>query len=114
MTTKPRRKPRSRVRAEIVEMATDLHAGGLISGEKLEKITLRMLDEDQRAKITPMTGAEIRIVRERAGLSQAVFAHYLNLTVSYVSQLERGDKQPSGATAKLLDVIRRKGLEAIL
>ena len=58
--------------------------------------------------------AEIRRVRERAGLSQAVFAHYLNLTVSYVSQLERGDKRPSGATAKLLDVIRRKGIEAIV
>lgn len=112
MTTKPKRKP-SRVRAEIVELATDLHAGGLISGESLEKITIRMLSEKQRAKIAPMTAAEIRGVRERAGLSQAVFAHYLNLTVSYVSQLERGDKRPSGATAKLLDVIRRKGLDAI-
>ena len=53
-------------------------------------------------------------MREAAGLSQAVFARYLNLTVSYVSQLERGEKKPSGAAAKLLDVIRRKGIEAIL
>jgi putative transcriptional regulator len=43
-----------------------------------------------------------------------VFARYLNLTVGYVSQLERGVKQPKGPTLALLNVIRRKGLEAIL
>ena len=53
-------------------------------------------------------------MRERAGLSQAVFARYLNITVSYVSQLERGEKRPSGAAAKLLDVVHRKGITAIL
>ena len=52
--------------------------------------------------------------RERANLSQAVFARYLNLTVGYVSQLERGTKQPKGPALALLNVIRRKGLEAIL
>ena len=47
-------------------------------------------------------------------MSQAVFAHYLNLTVGYVSQLKRGVKWPTGATLVLLNVIRRKGIEAIL
>jgi putative transcriptional regulator len=47
-------------------------------------------------------------------LSQAVFAHYLKLTVGYVSQLERGAKRPTGPALVLLDVIRRKGIEAIL
>jgi putative transcriptional regulator len=95
-------------------MAGDLHASGLLSKERLEKITLRMLDKERLPKVEPLTGSEIRKVRERAGLSQAVFARYLNLTVSYVSQLGRGEKHPSGATAKLLDVVRRKGIEAIL
>jgi len=102
------------LRAEIIEMAGDLNAVGLMGDGDLKKITMRMLDKDKLAKVEPLTGAEIRRVRERAGLSQAVFAHYLNLTVSYVSQLERGEKHPSGATAKLLDVIRRKGIDAIL
>ena len=62
----------------------------------------------------PITGAEIRKLREQAHLSQAVFARYLNLTVGYVSQLERGAKQPSGPALVLLNVIRRKGIEAIL
>jgi putative transcriptional regulator len=46
--------------------------------------------------------------------ADTVFAHYLNLTVGYVSQLERGAKRPTGAALVLLDVIRRKGIEAIL
>jgi putative transcriptional regulator len=61
-----------------------------------------------------MTGAQIRSIRERANLSQAVFARYLNLTVGYVSQLERGTKQPTGAALALLNVIKRKGIDAIL
>jgi len=48
-------------------------------------------------------------MREEAHMSQAVFAHYLNLTVGYVSQLERGTKRPTGAALVLLNVIRRKG-----
>jgi len=46
-------------------------------------------------------------------MSQAVFARHLNLTVGYVSQLERGVKQPTGAALVLLNVIRRKGIEAV-
>jgi putative transcriptional regulator len=64
--------------------------------------------------VAPITGAHIRAMRTRAKLSQAVFARYLNLTVGYVSQLERGAKQPTGAALALLNVIRRKGIEAIL
>jgi putative transcriptional regulator len=43
-----------------------------------------------------------------------VFAHLLNLTTGYVSQLERDAKRPSGPALVLLDVIRRKGIDAIL
>jgi putative transcriptional regulator len=43
-----------------------------------------------------------------------VFASYLTLTVGYVSTLERGTESPKGPTLVLLDLIRRKGFEAIL
>jgi len=55
-----------------------------------------------------------RCARESARLSQAVFARYLNLTVGYVSQIERGAKRPSGPALVLLNLIRRKGIAAIL
>ena len=61
-----------------------------------------------------MSGDEIRSLREQANLSQAVFARFLNLTTGYVSQLERGAKKASGPVLVLLNVIRRKGLGAIL
>jgi putative transcriptional regulator len=47
-------------------------------------------------------------------MSQAAFARSLNLSVGYISQLERGAKQPKGPALALLNVIRRKGFEAIL
>jgi putative transcriptional regulator len=43
-----------------------------------------------------------------------VFARSLTLTPGYVSQLERGEKRATGSTLALLDVIRRKGVQAIL
>lgn len=53
-------------------------------------------------------------MRQEANLSQAAFARYLNLTPGYVSQLERGTKQPKGPALASLSVIRRKGLEVVL
>jgi putative transcriptional regulator len=47
-------------------------------------------------------------------MSQAVFARYLNLSAGHISQLERGLKRPTGPALALLNVIRRKGIEAIL
>jgi putative transcriptional regulator len=52
-------------------------------------------------------------MRERAELSQAVFARYLNLSPGYIAQLERGAKRPTGPALAILNVIRRKGIEAI-
>jgi putative transcriptional regulator len=62
----------------------------------------------------PITGGEIRALRERERLSHAAFALYLDLTVGYVSQSERGLKQPKGPALVLLNVIRRKGLGVML
>jgi len=42
------------------------------------------------------------------------FAQCLNLTVDRLSKLERGAKHPTGPALVLLNVIRRKGIGAIL
>jgi putative transcriptional regulator len=91
------------------------HASGIMNDAAYEKITLRHLKRVETAPAAaPLTGDDIRAIREHARMSQAVFAQYLNLTVGYVSQLERGAKRPTGAALVLLNVIRRKGIEAIL
>ena len=75
---------------------------------------MRDVNKIEAAELVPLSGEEIRALREQAHMSQAVFARCLNLTVGYVSQLERGAKRPTGPALALLDVIRRKGIEAII
>ena len=108
-TTRP-----TRLTKALLDTADDLHRAGLMDAAAHEKITLRHLGRKAEAVAAPITGEEIRALREQAHLSQAVFARYLNLTVGYVSQLERGAKRPAGPALVLLNVIRRKGIEAIL
>jgi len=91
-----------------------MHRTGILSDGAHAKITKRHLDTPDAATVAPLTAREIRTIRENAKMSQAVFAHYLHLTAGYVSQLERGIKHPKGPALVLLNVIRRKGIEAIL
>jgi putative transcriptional regulator len=98
----------------LLETAGDMRKAGLMDRASHEKITLRHLGAAGKPKPAPITASQIRAMRDRAKLSQAVFASYLNLTVGYVSQLERGTKQPTGAALALLNVIKRKGIEAII
>ena len=107
------KKPSALARA-LLETAGDMRKSGLLDQGAYEKITLRHLGAGGAPKPVPLSAAQIRALRERARMSQAVFARHLNLTVGYVSQLERGAKQPTGATLALLNVIRRKGIETIL
>ena len=108
-----KKKP-SRLSEAILEMAGDQHRLGIMSDEDYSKITIRHLGPKAPATARPVSARQVRAMRERANLSQAAFARYLNLTPGYVSQLERGAKQPKGPALALLNVIRRKGFEAIL
>jgi DNA-binding transcriptional regulator YiaG len=69
--------------------------------------------EYDRHSQRPLTAAEIRALREREGASQAVFARYLNVTTGLVSQWERGEKRPQGASLKLLALVARSGLAGV-
>ena len=104
----------SRLTQALLETAKDMKKTGILNEKSYEKITLRHRSVEDKVKIAPLSGEKIRMMRKQAHMSQAVFAHYLNLTVGYVSQLERGAKRPTGAALALLNVIHRKGIEAIL
>jgi putative transcriptional regulator len=98
----------------ILEMNDDQLRSGLINKAEHEKITIRHMGPRGLGLSSPMNGVEIRAMREQANMSQAAFARVLNLTVGYVSQLERGIRKPTGPALSLLNVIRRKGVDAIL
>lgn len=103
----------SRLTAELLETAAGMHANGLLSDAAHDKMTMRHLGAHAAADRPELTGDDIKAIREKARLSQAVFAHHLKLSVGYVSKLERGTERPQGPTLVLLDVIRRKGIKAI-
>jgi putative transcriptional regulator len=104
----------SRFEEAMLETAEGMHRIGVMSDETYKQITVRHLGPEAAAVSEPISGEEIRALRERERLSQAAFARYLNLTVGYVSQLERGVKRPKGPALALLNVIRRKGLGVML
>ena len=107
-------KPNTRLTRELLETANDMRTSGVMTAAAHRKITMRHLSQDGSPSIAPISAGDIRGLRAKANLSQAVFARYLNLTVGYVSQLERGAKRPTGAALAILNIIRRKGIEAIL
>ena len=108
MTTETRP---SRLRRAILELAGAKHANGTLSEADYRKITLREIRQPETPDIT---AEEIRSLRERAHVSQAVFGKYLRISTGYVQKLERGARRPDGPVLVLLDIIRRKGLDAIL
>jgi putative transcriptional regulator len=112
MTTK--KEKHSRLTQALLGTAKDMKNAGILNETAYEKITMRHRGVEEKVRIEPLTGNKIRMMRKQAHMSQAVFAHYLNLTAGYVSQLERGTKRPTGAALALLNVIHRKGMEAIL
>jgi putative transcriptional regulator len=109
-----KKKKPSRLSKALLETASDMRATGLLDQATYDKITMRHLGANAMPKVTPITAGQIRAMRERANMSQAVFARCLNLTVGYISQLERGAKRPTGAALALLGVVKRKGIEGIL
>jgi putative transcriptional regulator len=116
MVAKRKKTKTSRLTRALLETAKDMHKSGLLTKATHDKITMRHLGTSDMPAVATgkISGAEVKAIREKAKLSQAVFARYLNVTAGYVSQLERGDKHPTGPALVLLNVIRRKGIEAIL
>ena len=96
---------RSDALASVHETAEGLHAAGL-----MDKQTMHKFDERCLTPVRRLTAEEIRALREREGASQAVFARYLNVTTGLISQWERGEKQPQGASLKLLSLVAKNGL----
>jgi DNA-binding transcriptional regulator YiaG len=69
----------SRLAQAVIETADGMRRVGIVCDDTHAKITLQHLGKPTSVA-EPISGADIRKVRERAHLSQAVFARYLNLT----------------------------------
>lgn len=94
--------------AAVHETASGLHEAGV-----MDKQTMKAFDEMCLTPVVALTPEEIRAIRLREKASQAVFARYLNVTTGLVSQWERGEKRPRGASLKLLTLVARNGLQSV-
>ncbi|CAG0978973.1 Antitoxin HigA-2 [Anaerolineae bacterium] len=99
----------NRIQETLSEMAKDLHSVGAI-----DKTKLRQFDLQSLPPVPNYTANQIANIRHKLGLSQVVFAAYLNVSDRAVKKWEQGDAKPCGATLKLLSVIERKGLDVVL
>ena|SRR3990167_8389858 len=87
------------------EIATDLYKAGVINAQ-----TMRDFDVKCLPSVKCYTARQIKQLRLRNKASQAVFAAYLNTSISTVQQWEQGNKKPNGPSLKLLNLVDQHGL----
>lgn len=92
----------------VHESAKDLH-----EADVMDQTTMREFDALCLPPVKEYTAVQIKRIRTRNKASQAVFAAYLNTSPSTVQKWEQGKKRPRGASLKLLDLVERKGIEAL-
>ena len=56
------------------------------------------------------TSKNVSALRKKLNVSQAVFAHLLNVKTTTVQKWERGINGPSGSSARLLELFEKKGI----
>jgi len=88
-------------------------ARGLRKAGLMDTKTMREFDALCLPPVKEYTAAQIKRIRESNKASQAVFAAYLNTSVSTVQKWERGEKKPNGPSLKLLSLVDAKGLQAL-
>lgn len=97
------------IKDTINDIAQGLHKNGVI-----DKRILNDLVEDELPSVTEYTGEEIQKIRMKQKLSQAVFAMYLNISPATIRSLEQGKRHAHGAILKLLNIVDRHGIQALI
>lgn len=103
---------KSRYNSDLSE-AIHSSAAALFRVGALDKKTMRDFDERHLRIVETLNAAQIKSLREKNNISQPVFARYLNISTSTIEKWETGAKQPSGAALKLLQIVRRHGLQIL-
>ncbi len=100
---------RKSVAKSITNTITDLNKSGLV-----DDITIKNIENLCLPEIQEYSPQKIVTIRKKFKLSQAALASVFNVSTSTVQKGEQGNKKPTGASRKLLDIIERKGLEALI
>lgn len=101
-------KKNSNILDAVHETARDLHKLGFIDKRAMESYNVLCIPP-----VTEYTAEQIKSLRERCNISQTVLATVLNTSLSTIQKWEIGEKHPGGPSLKLLNILDRKGLEAM-
>ena len=99
----------SNIQDTINDIAQGLHKADIIDIK-----TLRDLTDDELPVLIEYTGEEIQLLRKKQKLSQSVFAKYLNVSPAMIRSLEQGQRHAHGAILKLLNIVDRHGVTALI
>jgi putative transcriptional regulator len=102
-------KHKSRLLEAVHETAKDLNACGFIDKRALNRYAALCVEP-----VPLYTPEQIRTLRDRYRISQAVLASILNISLSTIQKWEIGEKHPGGPSLKLLSILDRKGIEALI
>lgn len=99
----------SELKDALLETAQGLHdAGGL------SITTMREIEAICLPPVKQFTAQQIKRLRLKNEVSQAVFAAYLNTSPSTVQKWEAGQKSPNGPSLKLLNLVDQQGLNILI
>ncbi len=100
---------RKSIAESITSTVKDLNKSGLV-----DDITMKNIENLCLPEIKEYSPEKIILIRKRFKLSQAALASIFNISPSTVQKWEQGNKKPAGASRKLLDIMERKGLDALI
>jgi len=81
----------------------------------IDQLTMRKIDIlTSEAKLADFSAEQIREIRTQEGISQGVLATVLNMSSESVKKWEQGKSKPHGAALRLLSLIKRNGIEAVI
>jgi len=100
---------RKSIAASITNTVKNLHKSGLVND-----ITMKNIENLCVPEVQDYTPEKIIFIRKKFKLSQAALASLFNISPSTVQKWEQGNKKPAGASRKLLDIMDRKGISALI
>ena len=100
---------RKSIAESITNTVKDLNKSGLV-----DTITMKNIENLCLPDVQEYTPEKIVSIRKKFRLSQAALASIFNISPSTVQKWEQSNKKPTGASRKLLDIIERKGIEALI
>ncbi len=89
-------------------------ASALYKVGAIDKTTMRSFDSSCLATPPLLKPQQIKKLRQSLRVSQPVFARYLNTSESTIEKWETGAKHPSGMALRLLAVVQKHGLGALV